>query len=333
MGVYQFLAGLPALLGVAGFFAYLWAGQSRVGGEIFKQIVAKLRTAPNLDITQYSSLTPARIGKLIESDSRVRDVVNEQDRKLLTLLIIFQHALTVIVLLVCAGLIAVSVWLVARPQPLSVAVGPPTAVEKDAGGLLVDTDPVMVQWSATGRAEPVSVYLENVDAGSKTAKKELSSDIRSIVFKSAELAKVAVNRGYHQSNRIRSVVEWSTNRSVSEVKNLLVGIDVELMLNGHLIMPNGKERTIHTLMASIDQATASLPADYCFSGDLVGWTSSNPIVIPLRSCNSDTEVVIPGLETIDWNRRVGFVYHGQDDSRIVRAHVSGGYGGRTNGGR
>lgn len=330
MGIYQFLAGLPALLGVAGFFAYLWAGQSRVGGEIFKQIVAKLRNAPNIEIAQYSSLTPAKIGKLIESDSRVREVVNDQDRKLLTLLIIFQHALTVIVLLVCAGLIALSVWLIARPQPLSVAAGPPTAIEKDAGGLLVDIDPIMVPWSSTGTTEPVAVFLENVDSASKTVKKEVSSDVRSIVFKPAEFTTIAVNRGYHQSNRIRSVVEWSSNRSVSEIKNLLVGIDVELMLNGHLIMPDGKERKIHTLMAAIDQATASLPPDYCFGGDLVGWTVRNPIVIPLRSCNSDTEVLIPGLETIDWSRRVGFVYHGQDDSRIVRTHVSGGYGEHAN---
>lgn len=329
MGVYQFLAGLPAILGVAGFFAYLWVGQSRVGGDIFKQIVAKLRNAPNLDISQYASLTPARIGKLIESDSRVRDVVNDQDRKLLTLLIIFQHALTVIVLLVCATLIGVTVWLLARPQPLSIEVGSPAAVEKDAGGLLVDTDPVIVRWNSTGKVERIAVFLENVDSGSRTPKKEVSSDVRSAYFKPSDVTNVAVNRGYRQSNRVRSVVEWSSNRSTSEIRNLLVGINVELMLNGHLLSPDGKKRTIHTLIATIDQSTASFPPDYCFGGDLVGWTNRNPIVIPLRSCNSDTEVVIPSLDTIDWNRPVGFVYHGQDDARIVRTRVSGGYGNRS----
>lgn len=326
MGVYQFLSGLPAVLGVAGFFAYIWVGQSRVGGDIFKQIVGKLRNAPNLEISQYSTLTPAKMGKLVESDSRVRDLVNEQDRKLLSLLIIFQHALTVIVLLVCAGLVGLGVWLVSRPQPLSVVAAPPTAVETDARGLLVDLDPIMVQWTSTGRDEPVSVFLENVDSEARTPKKEVPSSVRSVTFGPAEVVRAATKRGYHQANRIRSVIEWSSNRSTSPIRDLFVGIDIELALDGRLITPGGKQRPINTLIATIDQTTASLPPDYCFGGQLVGWTSTSPIVIPLRSCNNDSEVEIPGLEKINWARHVGFVYDGQDDSRIVRTHVSGQYG-------
>lgn len=99
MGPYTFLAALPGVLGVTGFFAYIWVGQTRVGGEIFKKIVDRLRQNPNIQIEHYASLTPARIGKLIDQDVSVRNAVNEQDRQLLRLLIIFQHALTVIVLL------------------------------------------------------------------------------------------------------------------------------------------------------------------------------------------------------------------------------------------
>ena len=57
----QLPQGLPAVLGVVGFFAYLWAGQSRVGSELFKSIVDKLRASPNVVIENYVALTPAKI--------------------------------------------------------------------------------------------------------------------------------------------------------------------------------------------------------------------------------------------------------------------------------
>lgn len=322
MGVYGFLSSLPAVVGVAGFFAYLWAGQSRIGGELFKQIVAKLRAAPNLDVAQYATLTPAKIGKLVQSDSKVRDVVNEQDQKLLRLLIIFQHVLTVIVLFVCAGLIGLSVWLVMRPAPLAVVVKAPSAVLSDSRGLLVDLDPITVEWASTGKDEPVSVFLENVDDNRRTEKKTVSSDVRSVSFQAADLASVATLRGYHKINRIRSVVEWSANRSVSETKELIVGIEVQLLLFERLIAPKGKPRTIHTLLATIDDSTDGFPQNYCFNTDFVGWTKSSALVIPLRSCNNG-EVQIPGLSGVDWSRHVGLVYNGPDDPRIVRTKISG----------
>ena len=56
MDALSFLKGLPAVLGVVGFFAYLWAGQSRVGSELFKSIVDKLRASPNVVIENYARL-------------------------------------------------------------------------------------------------------------------------------------------------------------------------------------------------------------------------------------------------------------------------------------
>src|ERR1700733_9924608 len=43
------------------------------------QLGHNLRTAPNLDVGKYATLTPARIGKLIASDWRVREGVNIPD--------------------------------------------------------------------------------------------------------------------------------------------------------------------------------------------------------------------------------------------------------------
>lgn len=322
--IFKFLAGLPAVLGVAGFFAYIWIGQSRIGGEVLKQIVTKLRAAPNIDASQYSNLTPAKIKKLIESDSHVRVLVNEQDQKLLRLLIIVQNIVTVIVLLACGGVIAFSIWLLNRPEPLSVTAYAPQAVVEEAKGALVDLDPLSVQWTSTGKDEPVSVFLENVDSGRRTQKKTVQSNVRSVRFEPTEVLEAASSRGLHQRNRIRSVIEWSANTSVSEVKDLLVGVDVELQLNGKLITPTGKDRRIDTLFAYIDQSTQSLPQNYCFSVDFVARSKAGPpLVIPLHSCNNDGEVHIAGLAQVDWNRPVGLVYGGPDDSRIVRTHIAG----------
>src|ERR1044071_1506524 len=145
MSSLSFLAGLPALLGIAGFFAYLWFGQARIGGDVLKDIVGKLRTNPSLDLRAYGDLSPAKLGKLVESDARVRGAVNAQDQKLLRLLIVLQHGLTAIVLIVSGALIALSVWLSTRPEPLSLLVTPPSAVDEAAEGLLVDLDSLDVE--------------------------------------------------------------------------------------------------------------------------------------------------------------------------------------------
>jgi hypothetical protein len=324
MDALTFLKGLPAILGAAGFFAYLWVGQARIGGDLLKTIVEKLRAAPNLPVDDYSSLTPARIGRLVESDARVREAVNDQDLRLLRLLIVLQHGLTVVVLLVCAALVGLGIWLITRPDALAVVPNPPAPVADQAHGLLVDLDPVIVEWSSGGSEERISVFLENVESSSRSTKKVVSSNARSVTFLPDEFRGVLAERGYRKRNRIRSVVEWSIGTKQSETRDLLVGIQASLMLNGRLITPT-EDRPIHTLMATIDDSTEFMPSNYCFSGALAGWTESNPIVIALKSCNSkgSYEVMIPELETLNWDRSAGFVYFGPDDSKIVRTCITG----------
>ena len=102
MDPYQFLKSLPAVLGVAGFFAYIWFGQTKIGGELLQSIVTKLRAEPNFDPVKYGTLTPTKLSRLVESDERIRGAVNNGDRQLLKLLILLQYLLTGSVLLVCA---------------------------------------------------------------------------------------------------------------------------------------------------------------------------------------------------------------------------------------
>src|SRR5258708_3097589 len=109
-----------------------------------------------------------------------------------------------------------------RPQPLAVLVKEPEPTVPDAKGLIVHLDPVAVEWTSSGRNVPVSVFLENVDSGKRTPKKSVASDVRSILFESSEVLQATSVREYGKRNRVRAVVEWSTNRSVSESKDVAV---------------------------------------------------------------------------------------------------------------
>ena len=117
MDVSSFLKALPGVLGLATFLTFIWPGKARISGEIFTSIVKKLRAAPNVHIDDYERLTPAKIVKLFESDRRVQGAINDKEIQFLRLLVILQQAREALVLLTCAALIGLSLWLLRRPQP------------------------------------------------------------------------------------------------------------------------------------------------------------------------------------------------------------------------
>lgn len=305
----SFLKGLPALLGVVGFFAYVWAGQYRIGGDLMKGVVEKLRVAPNVDIQNYASLTPARIERLIEQDAAVRSAVNDQDIKLIHLIVILYNVVTIIVLLVCAILVGLGIWLISRPEPLFVIPRPPTtAAPGRSGDPLVDLDSLKAEWDTTGTVENVSIFLENVESNGRTRKKTVLADIHGVTFSADEVHDVASTRGYHSKNRIRTVIEWPGHTVRSNVIDLLVGVKVRLMLGGKLITPDGT-RPINTLLATIDDSTEHMPLDYCFTVDFVGWNRAGALVTPLKACNANSEVILPFLGEVDWSRHAGLVFN------------------------
>jgi hypothetical protein len=319
--IFKYLKSLPAVLGIAGFFAYLWVGQTRIGADIIKEIIKKLRADPNLGIKDYGKLTPAKIEKLIQSDENIRKAINTEDARLLGRLAVLQYLLTALVLIVCALLIASSIWLYTRPEGLSVISAGAKPVAKEAGDLLVDLDPIRVEWTCTGKEEMVSAYLENVDSQAHCPKRTVASNVRSVVFDPSDVRAVATDRGFHGKNRIRSVIEWPGGRSESDPKEMKVGIEVELRFNGTLLASDGTKRAINTLLATIDRSTENLPHDYEFKGDFVASTTNVPMVVPLTGKNSEGEINIPNLEAVVWTKPTGFVYGGPDDPRIVRSHV------------
>jgi hypothetical protein len=316
MDALTFLKSLPAVLGIVGFFAYLWAGQYRLGGELMKTVVEKLRVAPNVDIKDYASLTPARIEQLIKHDSAARNAVNDQDIRLIRLIVILQYVVTVFILIVCSGLVALGVWLISRPEPLSIVPHPPTSARSTPDAVLVDLDPLKVVWDANGMIEHVSVFLENVAGERRSVRKSVLADVHEATFTPDEVHDALLSREYHGINRIRTVVEWSGHTVRSNPIDLPVGIKVRLMIGGTLVTPKAT-RPIHTLVATIDDSTEHMPNGYCFHVDFAGWNHSGPLVAPLKSCNADSEVTIPFLADIDWSHQAGLVFDQPNADRLL----------------
>jgi hypothetical protein len=194
-----------------------------------------------------------------------------------------------------------------HPDALSISQNGESII-KEAGGLLVDLDPVSVQWTFTGKEEMVSVLLENVDSQKRSAKRTVPSNVRAVEFDSTEVLSVASNRKYHGKNRIRSVIEWTGGTSLSDSRDFFVGIEVELRFGGRALFPDGKQRTVHTLLATIDHSTEQIPRDYSFSGDFACMTPNGPLVVPLSSTNSNGEVTVPGLARVEWHNKCGRQY-------------------------
>ena len=326
MDAITFLKSLPAVLGIVGFFAYLWAGQYRIGSELMKAIVEKLRAAPNVDIKDYASLTPARIEKLIQHDTSARNAVNEQDIKLIRLIVLLQYAASLVVFIVCASLIGLGIYLISRPEPLTIIPRPPTTlsgVDRAANAPLLDLESLKAEWDTKGEVETVAIFLENVDADRRTAKKSVLADVHSVSFSPSEYREILTNREYHGINRVRTVVEWTGHTERSKPVDLFVGIKVRLMIGGTLITPDGS-RPIHTLLATIDDSTATMPKGYCFNVDFAGWDQNGPLVAPLKSCNSDSEVALPFLSKINWSHHVGLVFNQPSiDQSLTRMCIAG----------
>jgi hypothetical protein len=119
MDMFLFLKVVPGALGVAGFLTLVMSGRAKVTGEPYRSIVAKLRAAPNVRIEDDGGLTPDKLVKFIEADGRARAALEDKELRLLQLLVTLQKARRTFVLLACAAAIALSVWLVRRPDPPS----------------------------------------------------------------------------------------------------------------------------------------------------------------------------------------------------------------------
>ena len=338
MKLLHFFQSLPAVVGVIAFFAFLWVGQTRLWGKNLREIVLRLRNNPNLDIPAYEKMSALAVLYAVSKDAEVRATVNEQDYRLLKLLSIFQATIIVVVFVVCAGMVIYSVSIfrqdIFRPKPLLIDGIHIKAIEPEAGGLLVDLDPIQVVWDAQGEEKEVSVFLENTDTKSRTQKKSTISSRRFITFEAAEFRPVLPVREYKGVNHFRAVIETNDNIYKSLRKPIFVGVEVELIVQFLLIGSENRDRKIDLLTASINGWTqeplnshaSDLPDNYCISGIFTSQDKSgSPMAQSISTCNEETgirgEIKLDLIDLIDWNKPYKFTYYGPGDRRLVRTQV------------
>ena len=98
-------------------------------------------------------------------------------------------------------------------RSLSINQNGPESILREAGGLLVDIDPIRLQWTATGKEEMVNLFLENVDSQKGSPRKRVPSNVHSVEFDRGEVLSVATNRRFHGKKRSSAVQRYENSRN------------------------------------------------------------------------------------------------------------------------
>src|SRR5262249_45958176 len=97
MSTLTFLAGLPAILGLVGFVIYSLLRNQLVGGQITRDILAKVRVANPATLPPSGTLTKQQLFELLKSDAALKATVGGQDFLLLQQALRNEFIITVIV--------------------------------------------------------------------------------------------------------------------------------------------------------------------------------------------------------------------------------------------
>jgi hypothetical protein len=320
MNVMQFLASLPALLGLTGFVVYLFLRRNRTGDRITLDIVGKLRReAPERLAEGADKLDAAALAKLIEGDARIRVKVSEQDFQLLRDALRQQFVTSLTVYAVC-GIIFLSgvvlfVYMSARPIPVSLSSIAVESTNPTAQGLPVDFDELRVTWSSQGDPEDVSVALEEMDNRRRTATKTVNSTQGEVVFSPADYKAILTNRSHRGQNRIRVVIQTAKSTFESPEFAMRVGTTI---LAVHI------EPLRIKIMGMIDNRAIDF---YDFEAKLLVWAASSgrtpePVTYGGRIKYGHNDFTLDSKLNYNWST-VKLTYFGPDDRRLVRTEMLG----------
>jgi hypothetical protein len=316
----QFLASLPAILGLAGFVVYYLLSRHRDGDKITVDIVAKLRQA----IPERLPANPGMLGRtvlatLIERDAQLRSKISDQDYQLLRLTLHQQFVTSVIVYGLCALVFFAGVGLYAyvssRPAPLSIESIAAQSTDPESGGLAVDLDPLRITWSAKGDPEDIVVYLEAMANHLRTEGRSVRSTELQVVFSAAEYHSILADREHGGSNQVRAILQTSHAPFFSSEFPIRVGTTI---LAAHI------EPLRIKIVGMIDRS--SIPY-YNFEANLLLWgTARGKASMPVSYGGQ----ILYGRNDFRLNSALHYdfssaklAYIGPDDSRTVRTQLLG----------
>jgi hypothetical protein len=306
MAVNEFLAGLPALLGFAGFIIYQVLQHSGKPNPIVTQIVQKLRNeAPERVPDQR--LSASQVGRLLREDSQLRQVITDQDYLLLRKVLNQQFWTSLFVYTICAGLFVFGmITYVRQTAQLKVAEITLSSANGDAGDQRVDLDPVVARWKIQGDSEILNAYLENIQTGERSKTNRVQASDRQISFCPSDYKSTLNIRRRGGLNRIRVVLEGQKTTFRSNEFDVHVGVLLLLVATADKI----------SLAAMIDN---QLVQGYAYEARIllqrIGQVEPFSIGGQIQGGKKDWKV--PNIKTVDWPA-TKIVYLGPDDIKIVR---------------
>jgi hypothetical protein len=320
MSALQFLASLPAVLGLAGFVIFYFLRRNQRGDEITREIVMKLRRgAPNRLPAQAESLTPATLTRLVENDATLRSQISDQDFQLLRDALRQQFVTSLTVYGLCGFVFLVGVALYTyvsiRPKPVSVSSISVQSADHATGGALVDLYPLRVVWNSNGDPEDLSVLLEDLDNHHRTSAKTVGSTEGVIVFDPDEYRRILNDRSHGGSNRLRAVAQSANATFMSTEAQVSVGT----VILAALIEP-----TRLKIIGMIDNF--AIP-NYNFEAQLLVWVShpgsaAQPVTYGGDIKYGYNDFHLDPTAKYDWSTRK-LVYLGPDNPHTIRPEYLG----------
>ena len=320
MSALQFLASLPAVLGLAGFVIFYFLRRNQRGDQITREIVAKLRQgAPDRLPAHSENLTPTTLTRLVENDATLRSQISHQDFQLLRDALRQQFVTSLTVYGLCGFIFLVGVVLYTyvsiRPKPISVSSISVESADQVTGGALVDLYPLRVVWNSDGDPEDLSILLEDVNGHRRTSAKTVRSTEDKIIFDPEEYKIILTDRSHGGFNRLRAILQSAKQTFLSPEVRVSVGTTILVAL---------MEPTRLKIIGIIDNS--AIPY-YNFEANLLVWASSSghgaePITYGGQIKYGDNDFHLDASAKYDWTTRK-LIYFGPDDPHTVKPDFIG----------
>ena len=313
MNIYDFLASLPALLGIAGFCIYQLMSSHRGDRSITLKILEKIRINNPEKFEKYSELNSRQLLSVLSKDNNLRKEINVQDFELARQTLKQRFITSIAVYTTCAILFVSSaiifVYQETRTKPIKIENIRLSSSHPDAKGLAVDLDMLMIQWFSSGEPEDVNIYMENMDSKRRTREFFVHSSERLLTLDVDNYKSIVQNRTFREWNRIRVVIQSENKIFKSAEFKLFIGMEIIGFNHDNEV----------TIAAMIDNALVQF---YNFEARMIVWKNDefDSVSFGDKITGGKQKYQIENPQDYDWDN-AKLVYLGPDDSRLVRTLI------------